>query len=135
MQIADRLKPHFFTIAVAVGCAAAWVLSPLDWFDGFILFLLGSVAGDWNRRLNPVTEQAEGPIIAWTDMDTGDKLAYFFPSLVISAFGLVFLVVSIQFSRVSVDWISICLAIFVIIMGIGQGYWKWLQRHRSLDVS
>ncbi|WP_226699351.1 hypothetical protein [Qipengyuania gaetbuli] len=135
MKISDRLKPHFFTIAVATGLALAWVLSPLDWFDGFVLFLLGSVAGDWNRQLNPVVDGTEGPVFPWDEMNAGDKLAYFLPALAITVFGLIFLAMAIQFSRVAIDWTSIGVAIFVVVLGLGHGYWKWLHRYRSVDGS
>jgi hypothetical protein len=133
MKIAERLRPHFFTIAVAIGCALAWVQHPLDWYDGFILFLLGSAAGDWNRRLNPIVDEVGGPAFPWDDMHAGDKLGYFLPPLAVVIVGLIFFVVAIQFSRVSMDWLSIGVAIFLVASGIGQVYWKWLHRYRSFD--
>ena len=135
MNLSDRLKPHFFTVAVVIGFALAWGLSPLDWFDGFILFLLGSTAGDWDRQLNPIVDRVGGPSFPWDDMHAGDKLAYFLPNLAITIFGLIFLAMAIQFSRVAIDWLGIGVGIFGITLGVGQGYWKWNHRYRSLDGS
>lgn len=129
MKVLDRLKLHSFTISVAVGCGLAWVMSPLDWFDGFVLFLLGSFAGDWNRQLHPAIDRVEGPVFLWDEMHVGDKLAYFLPALAITIFGLILFSMAIQFSLVATDWAGIGVAIIFIALGIGQGYWKWFHRY------
>jgi hypothetical protein len=125
----ERFKSLFFTIAVLVGCGLAWLLSPLEWFDGLVLFLLGSAAGDWNRQLNPNEYQAEGPILPWDDMHSGDKLAYFLPAVATVIGGLIFLMMAIQFFRISNDWIGIGTAIFIIGLGVATAYWKWSHRY------
>ncbi len=129
MQALERLKPHFFTIAVLAGGALAWLLSPLEWFDGFILFLLWSIAGGWNRQLNPNEYEMEGPILPWDEMHSGERLAYFLPAVTIVIVGSVFLMMSIQFSRVSIDWAAIAAAIVIVGLGIANAYRKWANRY------
>ncbi len=129
MQKLERLKPHFFTIAVFAGLGLAWLLSPLDWVEGFALFLLGSVAGDWNRQFNPNEPDTSGPIFPWDKMHSGDKLAYFLPAISLVVAGLIFLMVAIQlFSQMDTDWAGILMAIFMIGLGAATAYWKWIHR-------
>lgn len=130
MKVVDHLKAHFFIIAVAIGFAFAWILSPLDWFSGFVLFLLGSVVGDWNRHINPLGEKLEGPPVAWDDMHAGERLAYFLPTLAITVWGLIFLAMAIQFSKVAIG-----VGLFVIALGMIRAYWKWVHRYDPFDSS
>jgi hypothetical protein len=130
VNISDGLKRSFFPLSLVVGIALVWLLSPLDWFEGIMLFFFGSVAGDWDRRLNPVVDSRQGPILPWDEMHAGDKLAHFFPGLVITVFGFILLAVGIQFSRVTTEWEMIGIGMLLVATGIGQGWLNWHHRYR-----
>lgn len=128
-SIAHRLKPYAGVLLAFAGGGLAWFMSPLDWFDGYILFFLGMAAGEWNSQHNPRHMRAEGPTIPWDEMYTGDRLSYFFAPLAFAIAGLVALVAAIEGSRVSLQWEMIGSAIAVIGLGIFGAVWKWSRRY------
>lgn len=125
----QRVRPYTGVFLVLAGGALAWLMSPLDWFDGYCLFFLGMAAGEWNGQINPRDMRDRGPEMVWDEMYPAERMSYFFLPVAFVVAGLLALVMAMDASRMSTQWGMIGSALAVIGAGLVGVFSKWSHRY------
>jgi hypothetical protein len=118
------------TVVVGLVAVGAFVYSafPERWFEVLMIFGYGILIG--HAFGGPgVTKSDLAPTIPWDEMRTDERFTHFLGPVAAVVFGSIFFAVTVHWSRVSLDWAGVALAIAMILGGVAFGAAKWTHRH------
>lgn len=128
-DLENWLRPSISLLIVVAGGALVLLLAPGNWWGGFMLFVAGMWAGQWEEQINPRPRPEEPlPTPPWDDMDAAEKRAYALPPLVYGAFSILFLAGSFQFDFRAFGWGLLAVGLYAGAAAIWSGRRRWQGR-------
>lgn len=130
-RIPKRLRPFASLLIFAVGGLFVWRMFPEHGFEGLMLFAWGASTGQLQEQLNPRKKENKdgGPYLPWDEMDAGDRLGYFFPTIIGGVIGTLILVAAITASHSEMQWEMIGGSLAIVGLSAGAAYKKWNDRY------